>query len=61
MLMMLMSACGNKGDFGTETRAVWCDALLRDAPTASRQDTEQTRIEVAVIGETIDALCKGEP
>lgn len=54
----LLSACGTKGGFGTETRAEWCRALLDKAPTASLQDTPQTLEEVADIGDVIDTLCK---
>ena len=57
-MVIPMSACGIKGDFGIETKETWCRALLTDAPTASRADTEQTKREVANIGDTIDTLCE---
>lgn len=54
----LLSGCASQIDFGTETQAVWCDALLGAAPTASTRDTPQTLEEVADIGDVIDTLCE---
>jgi len=58
LVLTLLSACLGRDAFGTETQAVWCRALLEDAPTASTQDTPQTQEEVADIGGTIDTLCE---
>lgn len=57
-MVMLLSGCVKPAAFGTETKAAWCEALLKNAPTASVKDTPQTIEEVADIGDTIDALCK---
>lgn len=53
----LLTACGQRVAFGTDTQAVWCEALLEAAPTASVKDTPQTLEEVADIGDVIDTLC----
>jgi len=58
IISLLLSGCVQPVAFGTETKAAWCAGLLRDAPTASVNDTPQTKEEVANIGETIDRLCK---
>ena len=57
-MVILLSGCVHPVAFGTETQAAWCEALLRDAPTASRQDTPETIEQVADIGDTIDTLCR---
>ena len=57
-MAILLSGCTQPENFGIETRAVWCDALLDAAPSASRSDTEQTLEEVADINDTINALCQ---
>lgn len=57
-MFLLLTACGNQADFGTETERAWCEALLRNAPTASVNDTPQTQTEVADIGDVIDTLCE---
>lgn len=57
LMATLLIACESKDAFGTNTQALWCQRLLEAAPTASTQDTEQTREEVADVGEVIDTLC----
>lgn len=57
-MLILLSGCVPRGDFGTETKGEWCRALLAAAPTASTRDTAQTIEEVAEIGDVIDALCQ---
>lgn len=58
MICLLLTACGQPVAFGTETKATWCEALLKTAPSASLSDTPQTLEEVARVGDVIDTLCK---
>jgi len=44
--------------FGEETRAAWCEALIEHTPSAGPGDTEQTIEDVADIGEVIWLLCQ---
>lgn len=57
MALTLTSACATKDAFGTESFDELCRALIDLAPTASTRDTEQTRREVADIGQFIDGEC----
>lgn len=57
-MAMLLSGCGGKVAFGTNTQREWCEGLLANAPTASSRDTPETQEEVADIGDTIDTLCE---
>lgn len=55
---LLLSGCAVSGNFGTETQAEWCRALLENQPSASVDDDPQTQEDVADIGEVIWILCR---
>lgn len=57
-LVMLMSSCANAENSGIETKTA-CKELGVDLPSASKQDTQQTKEEIARYLKTFEAVCGG--
>jgi hypothetical protein len=56
---MLTSGCLRSENFGTETQAIWCEALLNPPLSASRRDTVETKELIFTKSQQISILCEG--